>query len=98
MLNPRIFPALSVQNGAGKGIRTLDPRLGKPMLYQLSYSRTYLEQSTSTRIEKKILKMVEREGFEPSKACAARFTVWSLWPLGYLSSQLFRPLSGPHLQ
>src|SRR6516165_1265497 len=29
--------------------------------------------------------MVEREGFEPSKAYAARFTVWSLWPLGYLS-------------
>ena len=30
--------------------------------------------------------MVEREGFEPSKAWAARFTVWSLWPLGYLSA------------
>jgi hypothetical protein len=30
-------------------------------------------------------KMVEREGFEPSKAKAARFTVWSLWPLGNLS-------------
>ena len=30
-------------------------------------------------------KMVEREGFEPSKANAVRFTVWSLWPLGYLS-------------
>src|SRR4051812_45924490 len=29
--------------------------------------------------------MVEREGFEPSKAKAARFTVWSRWPLGYLS-------------
>jgi hypothetical protein len=30
------------------------------------------------------LKM-EREGFEPSKASADRFTVCSLWPLGYLS-------------
>ena len=30
--------------------------------------------------------MVEREGFEPSKAKAARFTVWSRWPLGYLST------------
>ena len=30
--------------------------------------------------------MVEREGFEPSKAKAARFTVWSRWPLGYLSN------------
>jgi hypothetical protein len=36
------FQHYLVQNGAGKGIRTLDPRLGKPMLYQLSYSRTYL--------------------------------------------------------
>jgi hypothetical protein len=25
--------------GAGKGIRTLDPQLGKLMLYQLSYTR-----------------------------------------------------------
>ena len=25
--------------GAGKGTRTPDPRLGKPMLYQLSYAR-----------------------------------------------------------
>ena len=25
--------------GAGNGIRTRDPRLGKPMLYQLSYAR-----------------------------------------------------------
>src|SRR5215468_1118313 len=29
--------------------------------------------------------MVEREGFEPSKAYAGRFTVCSLWPLGHLS-------------
>ena len=26
--------------GAGNGDRTRDPRLGKPMLYQLSYART----------------------------------------------------------
>jgi hypothetical protein len=25
--------------GAGNGVRTRDPRLGKPMLYQLSYAR-----------------------------------------------------------
>ena len=37
--------------------------------------------------------MVEREGFEPSKAYAARFTVWSLWPLGYLST--YRVKLGP---
>src|SRR5512143_3527569 len=30
--------------------------------------------------------MVEREGFEPSKAIAGRFTVCSLWPLGHLST------------
>jgi hypothetical protein len=29
--------------------------------------------------------MVERGGFEPPKAVAGRFTVCSLWPLGYLS-------------
>ena len=28
--------------GAGKGTRTLDPLLGKQMLYQLSYSRSLL--------------------------------------------------------
>ena len=27
--------------GAGDGIRTRDPRLGKPMLYQLSYARVF---------------------------------------------------------
>ena len=30
---------------------------------------------------------VEREGFEPSKANAGRFTVCSLWPLGHLSKK-----------
>jgi hypothetical protein len=28
--------------GAGSGVRTRDPRLGKPMLYQLSYARHIL--------------------------------------------------------
>jgi hypothetical protein len=28
--------------GAGNGDRTRDPRLGKPMLYQLSYARLFL--------------------------------------------------------
>ena len=42
------------------------------MLYQLSYSR---------------YRMVEGEGFEPSKANAGRFTVCSLWPLGYPSTR-----------
>lgn len=38
------------------------------------------------RFRSRGLEVVEREGFEPSKAYAARFTVWSLWPLGYLSA------------
>ena len=33
--------------------------------------------------------MVGREGFEPSKAYADRFTVCSLWPLGYLPELFF---------
>ncbi len=32
---PEVF-----DNGAGDGIRTRDPQLGRLMLYQLSYSRT----------------------------------------------------------
>lgn len=35
-------------------------------------------------------KMVVREGFEPSKAYAARFTVWSIWPLWYLTKSLYQ--------
>ena len=30
------------------------------------------------------VEMVGRGGFEPPKACASRFTVCPLWPLGYL--------------
>ena len=39
-----------VRGGAGNGVRTRDPQLGRLMLYQLSYSRTM---------------MVEGGGFEP---------------------------------
>ncbi len=35
--------------GAGNGDRTRDPRLGKPMLYQLSYARnSYRNLTTAT--------------------------------------------------
>ena len=44
--------------GAGNGTRTRDTRLGRPMLYQLSYSRS----------------QVGREGFEPPKRCRSGFT------------------------
>ena len=32
--------SLDIRRGAGEGTRTLDPLLGKQMLYQLSYSRS----------------------------------------------------------
>ncbi len=38
----------STKFGAGKGIRTLDPDLGKVVLYQLSYSR--VESSNNSDI------------------------------------------------
>jgi hypothetical protein len=57
-------------NGAGEEARTLDFHLGRVALYQLSYARKNNEI------------MVARDGFEPSKADAGRFTVCSLWPLG----------------
>ena len=45
-LRPLGYPAedkrLKKKNGAGNGIRTRDTRLGKAMLYQLSYSRTLI--------------------------------------------------------
>ena len=51
------WPSAIRKIGAGNGIRTRDPELGRLALYQLSYSRN--------------TKMVEREGFEPSKALPA---------------------------
>ena len=48
------------QNGAGNGIRTRDPELGRLALYQLSYSRPRLR-----------INLVERGGFEPPKATPA---------------------------
>ncbi len=58
---------------------------------QLSYSRSLTKNKTQTSnpnhfsSRAKNNKMVEGERFELSKAYAARFTVWSLWPLGYPS-------------
>jgi hypothetical protein len=42
------------KNGAGNGIRTRDPQLGRLMLYQLSYSRKKNKKT-----------MVGTGGFEP---------------------------------
>jgi hypothetical protein len=51
----------SVKKKAGNGTRTRDPELGRLALYQLSYSRTPYPFEP-------IIILVEREGFEPSKA------------------------------
>ena len=37
-----LFTTTRLGNGAGDGIRTRDPQLGRLMLYQLSYSRLFL--------------------------------------------------------
>lgn len=55
---------------AGDEVRTRDLQLGRLSLYQLSYSR--------------LLTLVGREGFEPSKEYTNRFTVCPRWPLEYL--------------
>ena len=74
-------------------VRTRDPQLGRLMLYRLSYFRIkkcslvlILNPIQSSRSEFKIPEelLVGREGFEPPKACASRFTVCPSWPLWYL--------------
>jgi hypothetical protein len=37
-IRPLLYPA-TFEPGAGDGVRTRDPKLGKLVLYQLSYSR-----------------------------------------------------------
>ncbi len=50
---------------AENGTQTRDPQLGRLVLYQLSYFRV----------------LVGKDGFEPPKAYASRFTVCPIWPL-----------------
>ena len=38
-LKKGIRPNLAIKYGAGNGVRTRDPKLGKLVLYQLSYAR-----------------------------------------------------------
>jgi hypothetical protein len=66
------------QYGAGNGTRTRDPKLGRLALYQLSYSR--------------LRNMVEREGFEPSKASPADL---QSAPFGHSGTSPYFP--SPHL-
>src|SRR5262245_45952619 len=56
------------RDGAGNGIRTRDPQLGRLMLYQLSYSRS---RKTSSFLARQRARLVERGGFEPPKAVPA---------------------------
>src|ERR1700751_2195025 len=60
--------------GAGNGIRTRDIQLGRLTLYQLSYSRL-------------LLLVPGWRGLDSNqrRRRAGRFTVCSLWPLGYPS-------------
>ncbi len=73
----------SSRTGAGDGIRTRDPQLGRLMLYQLSYSREWVEGFGSQAVgpsEPKApnSKLVGREGFEPPYSFENRFTVCRL--------------------
>ena len=52
--------------GAGKGTRTLDPDLGKVVLYQLSYSRSNTcALRADKHTEKRTEKMASPRGVEP---------------------------------
>ena len=56
---------------AGDGTRTRGHKLGRLVLYQLSYSRV----ATHVRAALRPALQVVGEGFEPSKGCPVRFTV-----------------------
>ena|GEM_PF-5923313 len=45
ILSPACLPFHHPSNGAGDGIRTRDPDLGKVVLYQLSYSRIVFQSA-----------------------------------------------------
>ena len=88
------------ENGAGNGPRTRDPQLGRLTLYQLSYSRPLLAghggllPCTAAHSGLSALQPpypMGREGFEPPKAYAGRFTVCSHWPLGHLPNRTGTP-------
>ena len=74
---------LPVRFRAGDGARTRDIKLGRLALYQLSYSRSAFSLLEWPALSSGSTLTMVGEGFEPSKACAGRFTVCSRWPLGY---------------
>ncbi len=76
--------------GAGNGVRTRDPQLGRLMLYQLSYSRIDLfnSQNSLRPAPFTFMRQAAPSGGEgrirTSEAYRNRFTVCPLWPLGNL--------------
>ena len=77
--------------GAGNGDRTRDPRLGKPMLYQLSYARFF---------PCRLLKNTHLRRF-PHPSSLQRTSKYALWPshqlagvAGSRSLLVATPLSG----
>ena len=88
---------------AEDGAQTRDPQLGRLMLYQLSYFRKIFDfaaLSDCTRHSSSelgsalvgttipLVFLVGKDGFEPPKAYASRFTVCPIWPLWYLPKPL----------
>lgn len=82
-----------MKNGAANQDRTGDLVLTKDVLYQLSYGSKWSGKRDSNSRHSAwkadalptelFPHLVQGEGFEPSKACAGRFTVCSHWPLGH---------------
>ena len=74
------------------------------MLYQLSYFRKNKPHQSSflcpqETLQPQPVRQVGRDGFEPPKAYASRFTVCPIWPLWYLPNIFnnlvkFEPMEG----
>ena len=73
----RVPAAREGKDWSGKRDSNPRPSAWKADALPLSYSREFSGATDG---------LVEGEGFEPSKACAGRFTVCSLWPLGHPSA------------
>ncbi len=80
---PKLFLILESACG-GKGTRTPDPRLAKPMLYQLSYAPENQEIVGQERFELSTPRL--------SSVCSNQL---SYWPLGWPTAEIQRTVSGP---
>ena len=85
-MRPPSLLLLSEFPRAGNGTRTRNHKLGRLVLYQLSYSRIHRTFYLRPR--------AFGEGrIRTSEGVASRFTVCPLWPLGNLSPKYLRPRS-----